>query len=155
MKKILNKYNLIDIGFIGLPYTWWDNRTQSDAVFERLDRVVAKAQWLNIYGDASLETFPIIGSDHGPILLSLDHWNKTGKYRPFRFEMKWFLNDSFRQLVQYTWKKCVKGSCAFQLARKVEILKKKRKKIKIWEKACYNKEVNDIDKRNLLVILLQ
>lgn len=39
-------------------------------------------------------------------------------------------------------KKYIKGSYAFQWARKLEILKKE---IKVWKKASYNKEVNDID----------
>lgn len=25
-KEILNENNLVDIGYIGLPYTWWNNR---------------------------------------------------------------------------------------------------------------------------------
>lgn len=108
---------------IGLPYTWWNNRTHLEAVFERLDNAVANPQWLNVYRDARVENLSFIGFDHGPIILSLDHWNKTSKYPPLRFEAKWLLNDSFRQLVQHTWKKYIKGSCAFQLTRKIEILK--------------------------------
>lgn len=47
---------------------------------------------------------------------------------------KWLLHDSF--IVQKTWKTYLNGSSAYQLARKIEILKKE---IKSWKKQCYNK----------------
>lgn len=39
-KKIVNGNGLVDIGHIGLPYIWWDNRTHLDAVFERLESTI-------------------------------------------------------------------------------------------------------------------
>lgn len=53
--KILDENSLIDIGYIGLLYAWWNNRTHKDVAFERLDRVVVNPQWLNIYKDARVK----------------------------------------------------------------------------------------------------
>lgn len=44
------------------------------------------------------------------------------KYLPFSFEAKWLLYDSIMTLVHSTY---VKSSCALQLAKKIEILKRK------------------------------
>lgn len=79
-----------------------------------------------MYKDACDENLPIIGSDHGPILISMDRWNPKGKYPPFRSE-KWLLKESFMMLVQHTWEKYIKGSYVYQLPRKIEFLKMKLK----------------------------
>lgn len=39
----------MDIGFSGLPYTWYNKRAPLAVVFERLDMGVANQQWLNLY----------------------------------------------------------------------------------------------------------
>lgn len=36
-----NENKLVDIGCLGLSYTWSNNRIHLDAIFERLDKVVA------------------------------------------------------------------------------------------------------------------
>lgn len=106
-------------------------------VFGRLDRVVANPAWLISFKDAYVENLPIIGSVHGPILLSTDGSMKPVRFPPFRVEAKWLLYDSFRNLVEQSWKKFVHGSSAFQLMRKTEFLKKD---IKQWKKAIHNCE---------------
>lgn len=70
--KIFNKNNLVDIRYFGLSYTWWNNRRHLDAVFERLDIVVANPHWLILYKDARVGNLSIVGSDHGLILLTMD-----------------------------------------------------------------------------------
>lgn len=44
---MLHKNNLVDIGHIGLPYTQCNRKTNNEAIFERLDRVVANPVWIN------------------------------------------------------------------------------------------------------------
>lgn len=79
LNKILNK-NRVDIGHNSLLYTWWNSITNVDAVFARLDRIIANPPWINLYGEAQVENLLIVGSDHGPTLLSLDHKHRTGKF---------------------------------------------------------------------------
>lgn len=40
-------------------------------IFERLDRTVVNDSWLLQFPEASLENFPILDSDHGPIVLTM------------------------------------------------------------------------------------
>lgn len=55
-------------------------------------------------------------SGRSPILLRMEPWKRTGKFRHFKFEAKWLLQDSFKQLVQRTWKRYITRSIAYQLA---------------------------------------
>lgn len=56
--KILNENSVVDIDYIGLPYTWWNSRINVDAIFERFDRIVANPPWLN---DAHVEIYQLLG----------------------------------------------------------------------------------------------
>lgn len=63
--------------------------------FKRLDRAVANPAWLNSFTDCHVENLPIIGSDHGPNLLSIEGSMKSKRFLPFMFVAKWLLHDSF------------------------------------------------------------
>lgn len=63
----------------------------------------------------------------------------------FRFEANRLLQESFKQLVNYL-EKFIKSSFPYQLTRKIELCKKKKKKeIKRWKRDCYNNDYRDID----------
>lgn len=50
------------------------------------------------------------------------NFNKINK---FRFEAKWLLKESFMEIVKKAWKTFSKGSSAYQLVKKTNLLKKK------------------------------
>lgn len=122
----------------------------------RIGRVVANPHWITLFRDVYVENLltvgnlPTVGSDRGRNLLTMACWNRTGKFPILRFEAKLVLQENFPQLMLQTWKKFIKGSYAFQLARKIDLLKKE---IKIWKKYYYNNDIHNMDKlnRNLLV----
>lgn len=89
-----------------------------------------------------MKNIPITGSDHGPIFSSMDCWNWNNKYTPFRFKVKWLLQQNFTQLVQQTWTKFIKGPYIYQLTRKIELI---MKEIKMWKRSVYNNDYHDID----------
>lgn len=89
INNFLSRNNLVDVGSSGLPYTWWNSRLKEKTIFERLDRVVANPAWLNSFTDAYVEDLPIIGSDHGPILLSIAGSMRSLRFFLFKFEAKW------------------------------------------------------------------
>lgn len=53
--NILNTNKLIDIGHICLPFTWWNSRSNDNAILERLDRVMTNTSWINLYKEAYVE----------------------------------------------------------------------------------------------------
>lgn len=111
-----------------------------------MDRAVANQQWINLYKHVRVENLPIVGSAHGPILLTIDTWSRAGKFPPFRFEAKWVLQESFMQLVKQTWRRYINGSTAYQLIRKIDIL---NKEMKIWKKQYPKNNVHNIDQNRI------
>lgn len=57
------------------------------------------AAWLNLYPNMSLENLPIVGSDHGPITITLSRKVNSGT-KPFRFEAMWLSHDSLVNIVK-------------------------------------------------------
>lgn len=45
--KIINTNGLIDIGHLGIPFTWYSNREATNAIFARLDQELTNVHWLN------------------------------------------------------------------------------------------------------------
>ena len=96
-----------------------------------MDRVLINDHWLLVYRDARVENLPIIGSDHGPIVLHLDKRNISLKVKAFRREEFWFHIPEFIDVVKDAWNTHFVGSNAFQLVKKIQAF---RQKVKAWNK---------------------
>ena len=89
--SMISSCNLIDLEFNGPAFTWLNKRKGLARVQERLDRVLANAEWRLCFPDAVVQHLPRMHSDHCPILLfsevksSVDH-----SKRPFRFHSHFF-----------------------------------------------------------------
>lgn len=75
---MLDENSLVDIGCYDLPFTWYNNKASLDVVFKRLDGAAGNQQWINPYKEARVKNLPLVHSDHGPVLLIIDSWNRTG-----------------------------------------------------------------------------
>ena len=51
----------------GLPFTWFNKRSDSSFIFEKLDRVLINKQWVYFFRDARVENLPLLG----PIMVLL------------------------------------------------------------------------------------
>ncbi|KAL2925401.1 putative RNA-directed DNA polymerase from transposon X-element [Bienertia sinuspersici] len=81
----LTTWNLIDIPYHRIPFTWCNNREGDDCVYERLDRVYVTQEWLHFYPKSINVNFPISLSDHSPILF--DSQPMVGKRKsPIKME---------------------------------------------------------------------
>ena len=70
--EFIDECQLLELESYGLPYTWFNKRNSSSSIFKKLDRVLINDQWIYSFRDARVENLPIIGPDHGPIVLHLD-----------------------------------------------------------------------------------
>jgi hypothetical protein len=53
-KHFIDHFGLVDLGFVGNPFTWCNNRQGSDTIKERLDRSLASLSWINLHSEFSL-----------------------------------------------------------------------------------------------------
>jgi hypothetical protein len=99
-KEALSDCNLVDIGFIGDPFTWKRGRVR-----ERLDRAVVSPSWSALYPGAVLRHLDFCKSDHRTIMLDTDYKDEASqrKPRPKYFEAKWLNEKTFRDVVKEAW----------------------------------------------------
>ncbi|XP_074374206.1 uncharacterized protein LOC141714592 [Apium graveolens] len=65
----LHEANLHDLDIICYQFTWEKGRNTDHWVEIRLDRVLAKTQWLNVFDMANIYNLQGFPSDHSPLLL--------------------------------------------------------------------------------------
>ncbi|XP_059668770.1 uncharacterized protein LOC132313844 [Cornus florida] len=70
-KDFVADCQLHDLGFMGYPFTWCNNRDGDANVKERLDRVLATVDWRIQFSAAVVQHVHVVGSDHAVILLDL------------------------------------------------------------------------------------
>ena len=57
----------LELESFGLPFTWFNKRSDSSSIFEKLDRILINEQWIYSCRDSRVENLPILG----PIMDSL------------------------------------------------------------------------------------
>ncbi|KAG5516346.1 hypothetical protein RHGRI_037157 [Rhododendron griersonianum] len=98
----LNDCGLLDLGFKGQCFTWWNKRVGAEAVMERLDKAYANIEGREAFPQAMVFHDSAIGSDHCPILLSLEEPLKI--HRPFRFESMWTAEEECEGIIKEQWR---------------------------------------------------
>lgn len=91
-----------DLGYVGAPFTWSNNRNPSHRILECLDRCLGNEAWTHKFWSSTVQHLPCINSDHCPILLSDGHIHR---HRPckFRFENMWTLQPGLTEVVHSAW----------------------------------------------------
>ncbi|GAA0172886.1 hypothetical protein LIER_26620 [Lithospermum erythrorhizon] len=70
---------LIDLGFIGHPFTWWNRHEGEHIVKARLDRTLANAKWCLDFPKATCKHLEMIAVDHCPLLVDTDSHSEKAK----------------------------------------------------------------------------
>ncbi|KAL4378358.1 hypothetical protein GQ457_02G030160 [Hibiscus cannabinus] len=99
----MDSRGLIDMPIAGAAYTWSNQRSNDDAILEKLDRVLCSPNWNIAFPKAVVMLDIAMGSDHAPVIIYLHGVNKKGK-KDFKFESKWLLEEDCASTVQGSWK---------------------------------------------------
>jgi endonuclease/exonuclease/phosphatase family metal-dependent hydrolase len=84
-RDVLSDCDLIDLGFMGEPFTWKRGR-----LWQRLDRVVANSAWNAMHPGSVVQHLEYARSDHRPIMLDTDYQIMPNtRSSTMRFEAKW------------------------------------------------------------------
>lgn len=112
------RWQLVDVPFHGVNYTWCNNRIGEGCIYERLDRGYATDEWCQIFPEASILNLPILVSDHSPIILDIINARKK-KSRVRKID-SWCLDmDRLKEIVASSWKKEIEGSPMYKCYRKL------------------------------------
>jgi hypothetical protein len=117
-KQFIDHFGLVDLGFVGNPYTWCNNRQGAASIKERLDRGLASLNWIHLHPEFSLKHIPASSFDHHPISLNTAFFSSFLP-RPFRFEEFWTKDPSCGSVIEAAWFNLVSGSPAQCLVTKL------------------------------------
>ncbi|KAH7855780.1 hypothetical protein Vadar_028753 [Vaccinium darrowii] len=117
-QRFIQESNLIDLGYIGYPFTWNNKRCGQDNVKVRLDRFLASPSWKIRHPDALVWHLTPGGSDHCPIFLNATV--QKGKYKQrFFFYNRWGQQEDCASIVKNEWSKRFVGSKWYQIHMKI------------------------------------
>ncbi|XP_026400489.1 uncharacterized protein LOC113296393 [Papaver somniferum] len=125
------EHDLIDLPLKGARYTCLNG--QANLVMCRLDRFLISPSFEQHYPFVSRSAKARPTSDHIPLLLDISDpsWGPS----PFRFEVIWFLENGFLQLLEDWWTSfCFAGTPSTVLWQKLKALKEK---LKVWNKEVF------------------
>jgi endonuclease/exonuclease/phosphatase family metal-dependent hydrolase len=91
-RRVVDDCNLIDMGFLGYPFTWSNGREGADHIQCRLDRALASEDFINRFSPTRVTHLPRYGSDHSVLLIELEvdlGAAQRKKVHLFRFEKCW------------------------------------------------------------------
>ncbi|KAL8553044.1 hypothetical protein ACS0TY_001640 [Phlomoides rotata] len=94
---------LVDLGFVGHKYTWWNKQSGNNNIQERLDRGVATTEWISRFSRVKVNHLPRLLSDHYLIWIVWSSKKRTGgghKFKKlFRFEAFWLQEERCADIV--------------------------------------------------------
>ncbi|KAA3481886.1 reverse transcriptase [Gossypium australe] len=104
-RDLINDLQLIDFGFVGLPFTWARGNSQHTRIQCRLDRTLGNIEARHKWAECLIQHLPRLNSDHAPLLIRLNGNPPPARaLRPFRFQAAWLQHPEFHTLVQDNWR---------------------------------------------------
>lgn len=103
LKKMIDRCELMDLGFTGPMYTWSNRRDPENHITERLDRAWSNRDWQLKFPGAMVHHLPRTHSDHHPIWINTVKVNPQRKDYHFRFQLNWFEHRDFVPFVTSNW----------------------------------------------------
>ena len=95
---------LIDLGFVGLPFTYDNGREGNANVKLRLDRAVADSSWRDLFSATTLHHLVSSRSDHCPLMLEIKkESSERHKPRIFHYEIMWERLESLALEIKEAW----------------------------------------------------
>ena len=143
--ETINLCGLRDIGFVGPRFTWIYETRDGRQIRERLDRVLANVEWVNLFPRAKLHHLTNSASDHSPLLLHLERRVSKKKMKKlFGFESMWLKEPQCEEIVQKAWSDGVLGQSEFPL---VSCLNHCRMQLEVWNKTVFGhmgRKINEL-----------
>ncbi|CAM8933375.1 unnamed protein product [Rhodiola kirilowii] len=92
---------LSDGGHIGNPFTWSNNQSGDQRIWERLDRLLLNGHALATFPLLKVTHMTRVHSDHCPLLVELDV--DQHNISLFQYQKAWHSHSGFKNLVRHGW----------------------------------------------------
>ncbi|CAA7014686.1 unnamed protein product [Microthlaspi erraticum] len=127
-KELINDCGLVE--FLSRANTLsWRGRRRGKIVRCRLDRALATEEWHDLFSFSHVEYLKMIGSDHRPILATLDS-KVTKRRQQFRFDKRWIGREGLLESIEKGWKN-FHGEVSPSLVDRIHSC---RHEISVWRK---------------------
>lgn len=94
---------LVDLGFVGVPYTYDNMRSGRENVRVRLDRAVASNSWRNLYAFHTVHHLATPSSDHVALLLKGEADQHVPKATSRRYEIFCERDVGLPEVISKAW----------------------------------------------------
>jgi hypothetical protein len=132
--------NLLHLPTKGCNFTWHNGRKGSKSTDKRLDRVLCKQSWIDVFSSISVSTLTNHKSDHFPLLFNCQRQD-VRYISNFKFLKMWSLHKDCFNFVKSVWSRQIFGSLMQILSSKLKILKDE---LKIWNKNVFGNIQNQV-----------
>jgi len=112
-----------DLAYCGCLHTWSNKQSGLAFISKKLDRVLANIEWIQKFGNTSVDFLEAGISDHSPALIEVEKYVSFGP-KPFKFFNFWADHKLFLQWVEDGWKHSVEGYSMLKLFSKLKAVKK-------------------------------
>ncbi|KAF9587816.1 hypothetical protein IFM89_005820 [Coptis chinensis] len=131
--SLINDLDMTDFGFSGPSFTWSNHKIGEANIRERLDRVIANVEWLDIFPMACVSHIATSSSDHVALVLHMTGVVDSG-LKPFRFHDMWSKDVSCEGVIENCWSHPFLGSPSFILNSKFKLL---RTSLRTWNREVF------------------
>ncbi|KAF9610368.1 hypothetical protein IFM89_022038 [Coptis chinensis] len=138
----INDLNMTYLGFSGPSFTWSNNRLGDANIQERLDRVIANSEWLDIFPLAYVSHIATPCSDHVALAVYLSGVVDNGP-KPLRFHDMKCKGSSCKVVIKECWSNSSRGSPSFIFNSKLKLL---WASLRIWNKEVFGNIFTQIKK---------
>ncbi|KAF5458653.1 hypothetical protein F2P56_022666 [Juglans regia] len=152
-RQLLDDCEMIDLGFNGNQFTWWNGRGHQYSICEKLDRFLANLEWKsqNLLVEVNHGFAPY--SDHIPITLKtqVDRRQMIRK-KIFKFETIWAEEPKCKKVIELAWEGATGQS---DLPSILDKIKRCGEKLDVWNRVCFGNVRRNIEQARLKLKKLQ
>ena len=102
-RDCLEVCGLVDLGFVGVPFTYDNKRVAANNVQVRLDRAVATNMWRNLFAFSVVSHITSPCSDHIMLLLKASADPGLTGAKPRRYELFWETDGTLPEVIKEAW----------------------------------------------------
>ncbi|XP_060211633.1 uncharacterized protein LOC132639172 [Lycium barbarum] len=132
-RQCIDICQLMDLGFTGSMFTWWNGRSDEACIFKRLDRCLGNQALQNCFPNLEVEHLIKQGSNHSPLLVNMRADSRPIR-KSFRFLNFWVEHESFLDVIKENWVESYGSDPFFNFHNK---LKKVGRALSKWSRDTY------------------